>query len=195
MKLLTLMGHGSPWSNEVALSLQSMGHEIHLLDFATLAKGGMPTNLADVTDTLRRYDSVLLIPRPRSQSLQHLALIRPLRRLARRIRPHLILCLYAGRFALAAYFSACRPYAVYVVGSDVLLAGALQRQLNRITLSAASLVLANGEHLAQQTRIQAPSAKVESLLLGVDVRTAQAPGAPRDPQDLQSPDVLGNLQQ
>jgi glycosyltransferase involved in cell wall biosynthesis len=161
--------HGSPWANDLALSLQRMGHEIHVLDFRTIASGGMPTNMQDTVDTLRRYNSVQLVERPRSPWMQHVALVRPLRRLARHLRPDLVLCLYGGRYALSTYLAGVRPYVVYVVGSDVLLASPMQRWINRFTLSAATLVLANGEHLAQEARRQAPRARVERLLMGVDV--------------------------
>lgn len=167
MRLLVLMSRGaSPWAQELVGSLKASGHELHLLDFEAMPAGGMPTNSADTEATEREFQSVHLVRGARSS----LALVLPLRRLARRIKPHLVLCLYGGRFALAAWLSGCRPYVVYVVGSDVLLAGTAQRWLNRLTLGAAALVLANGGHLAWQARVQAPAAQVEMLLLGVDVR-------------------------
>jgi glycosyltransferase involved in cell wall biosynthesis len=169
VKLLVLMGHSSPWANEIAASLKRLGHEIHVLDFDTLAFGGMPTDAADTEERLHAYDSTTLVRRPRAALAQHFALVLPLRRLARRLKPDATLCLYAGRFAFASYLAGVRPYIVYVVGSDVLLANAVQRRINRAVLTPASLVLANGKHLADATRQQAPAAKVESLLMGVDV--------------------------
>ena len=169
MKLLVMMGHTSPWANGIASALKDLGHEIHLLDFDTLAFGGMPTNPQDTQALLGTYDSATHVPRPASSLAQHFALVGPLRHLARRIAPDLVLCLYAGRFALAAFLSGVRPYIVYVVGSDVLLAGRAQRLLKRRLLTSASLVLANGIHLATVTRAQAPAAKIETLLMGVDV--------------------------
>jgi len=169
MRLLVLMGHTSPWANEIATALKRLGHDVHLLDFDTLAFGGMPTDAADTADMLRAYDSTTLVRRPRSPFAQHFALVLPLRRVARRIKPDVTLCLYAGRFALAAFLAGVRPYVVYVVGSDVLLAGRVQRLINGKVLTAASRILANGEHLTDATREQAPAAKIETLLMGVDV--------------------------
>jgi glycosyltransferase involved in cell wall biosynthesis len=163
------MGHDSPWANTITQSLQAQGHEIHVLDFEEMAFGGMPTNEADTKRFLERYDSAHLVTERRS----FLALVGPLRMLARRLEPDLVLCLYGGRFSLAAYLSGVRPYAVYVVGSDVLLASRTQRWINRVVLNRAALVIANGEFLAAQTRKQAPRARVETLLLGVDVKTLQ----------------------
>ena len=71
-------------------------------------------------------------------------------------------------FACAAWLSRVRPYAVWVVGSDVLLANRPLRLINRFSLGSAALVFANGAHLAERAKRQAPSATVENLLIGVD---------------------------
>ena len=176
------MAHDSSWSNDIAASLRSAGHETHLVDFATLAAGAMPTNRRDAERLLQFFSSVELVPRPRHPWLQHIALIGPLRRRIRAIRPDIVLCLYGGRFALAAFASGFRPYSVYVVGSDVLLAGRVQRLMNRFLLSSAAIVFANGNHLARRTQLQAPAARIQPLLIGV--MTENLIRRPREPTPL-----------
>jgi glycosyltransferase involved in cell wall biosynthesis len=169
MRLLILMAHTSPWSLEVADSLKDQGHEAHVLSFSIPVEGGVRAVQSDVDVAMRRYDTVNLLSQAGSAHWRHLAMVVELRRLTRRLQPDLLLCLYGGGFALSAYLSGFRPYVVYVVGSDVLLARGVRRRINRVTLSRAALVLANGDYLARLTRAQAPDAKVETLLLGVDV--------------------------
>jgi glycosyltransferase involved in cell wall biosynthesis len=94
---------------------------------------------------------------------------RALRRIARDCDANLVLTLYGGSLAATAYLSRVRPYVVYIVGSDVLLATSLQKVIARRALSAAATVLANGEHLARSVRGLAPNSTVTPLYLGVDV--------------------------
>ncbi|MBA3341139.1 MAG: glycosyltransferase family 4 protein [Gemmatimonadaceae bacterium] len=95
--------------------------------------------------------------------------VRSLRLIARECDADLILTLYGGSLAATAFLSRFRPYIVYVVGSDVLLATTLQKLVARITLTCSAAVLANGRHLARRVTGLAPRANVAPLYLGVDL--------------------------
>jgi L-malate glycosyltransferase len=69
---------------------------------------------------------------------------------------------------MMAYLCGFRPYAVYVVGSDVLFGGWGKRLLSRLALNAASKVLVNGQYLTKKTIELAPKAKAQCLYLGTD---------------------------
>jgi glycosyltransferase involved in cell wall biosynthesis len=168
MKLLIVMAHGSPWSLDIAASLGARGNEIHVLDFESPDDDHMPTESRETRATLAAFASVTLLPRSRSGWTRILDLSRAMRDCARRLRIDVMLCLYGGRFACAAWLSGVRPYTVYVVGSDVLLAGRSLRVINRFALAAAARVFANGAHLVESARRQSPGATVENLLIGVD---------------------------
>jgi glycosyltransferase involved in cell wall biosynthesis len=94
---------------------------------------------------------------------------RAVRRIVRETNADLILTLYGGSLAATAYLSRIRPYVVYVVGSDVLLATPLQKPVARLALTSAATVVANGEHLARSAAALAPRARVVPLYLGVDI--------------------------
>jgi glycosyltransferase involved in cell wall biosynthesis len=170
------MATHSPWSQSVATSLAALGHEVHVVDVEKGPKGGIgsPT-IAGVRDDYKRFqDSVTRVhtlTSPIGGPLRHVWAAPQLRRLFRRLQADMVLTLYGGGFGLMAYLSGARPYCVYVVGSDVLRASAAARRFNRLAFRAAAQVFANGEYLADQTRVQAPGASVSELLLGVD--TAQ----------------------
>jgi len=168
VKLLLVMAHGSPWSLDIATSLHSRGVDVHVLGFEALSADDSPTDLQDLKAALGTCCSVTLLHRSRFGWAQELELARAMRTLALRVRPDIMLCLYGGRHACAALLSGVRPYVVYVVGSDVLLADAALRAINRVALGAAAHVFANGAYLAEVARQQAPAAIVENLLIGVD---------------------------
>ena len=67
------------------------------------------------------------------------------------------------------YLSGVRPYAVYVVGSEILSASAVVRRITGTVLGSAAVVFANGDYLAAKAREQAPAANILPLLIGVDV--------------------------
>jgi glycosyltransferase involved in cell wall biosynthesis len=173
VKLLVVMAHASPWSLDIAASLRERGHEIHVLDFESPDDDHMPAESADTRATLAGFASVTLLPRSTAGWRRILDLSRAMRACARRLRIDVMLCLYGGRFSCAAWLSGVRPYAVYVVGSDVLLAGRALRLINRFALAVAARVFANGAHLAAAARRQSPGATVENLLIGVDSEQLQ----------------------
>jgi glycosyltransferase involved in cell wall biosynthesis len=168
MRLLVVMAHNSPWSLDVAGSLQSSGREVHVIDFEAPAESEIPTDSRDIEAALASLSSVKLLPRARSGVRRLLTLIRGIRARSFELRADLTLCLYGGQFACAAWLAGVRPYAVWVVGSDVLLANTARRIINHFSLNAAAHVFANGAHLADAARRQAQVATVENLLIGVD---------------------------
>ncbi len=105
-----------------------------------------------------------------------------LRRLCARLQLDTLLLLYGGAFALAAYLSGFRPFALYTVGSDVLLAQGVRRRINRITYRAADLILSNGQYLCEKTTSLTGRSDVASLCLGVDSSRFLSP--PRRPTDI-----------
>lgn len=67
-----------------------------------------------------------------------------------------------------AWASRFRPFAVFVVGSDVLMLNTFNKIVARHVLASASTVFANGGYLAAKTRELAPQASILPMLLGVD---------------------------
>lgn len=168
------MALSSPWSRLIAQWLTALGVELHLVDLQPAGEGGyLGTGAASATDSVSNLESLVasvhrvLPPRPMLPRLIYSA--RALRRIAREHRADVVLSLYGGSLAATAYMSGFRPYVVYVVGSDVLLASRLQKRVSRVTLTAADAVVANGKFLATKTRELVPTANLTSLYMGVDV--------------------------
>ena len=67
-----------------------------------------------------------------------------------------------------AWASGFRPYAIYTVGSDVLLATGMRRMISGFVFSHAALIVSNGKYLASRTREISPGSRVEPLYIGVD---------------------------
>ncbi|MGE5361137.1 MAG: glycosyltransferase family 4 protein [Bacteroidales bacterium] len=174
MKLLLCMSHTCPWSHSIAASLQAMGHEVHAFDFAYAKPGGFASShtrgvASDLGEYRKAITSFHLHHSAAHGSLRYVLAAPAFRRLAGRLRPDVVVSLGGGGYAWMVQLSGVRPYAVYVVGSEVLLASALARRINRRVLTSAAVVFANGEYLAERAREQAPSAIIHPLLIGVDV--------------------------
>lgn len=169
------MSLSSPWSREVVRHLFDLGVELHLIEFRPMghAPGYIDYGARDRSSesewlsqhaaSVHRIEIPSFFPRRLASSAL------ALRRIARDYRANLVLTLYGGSLAATAYLSRVRPYVVYIVGSDVLLATSLQRVIARRALSASAAVLANGEHLARSVTELAPNATVSPLYLGVDI--------------------------
>jgi glycosyltransferase involved in cell wall biosynthesis len=173
MRLLVMMATHSPWSQSVATSLAVLGHEVHVVDVEKGPRGGVASpTIAGVRDDYIRFQGsvagVHTLTSPVGGPLRHLWAAPQLRRLFYRLQADMVLTLYGGGFGLITYLSGVRPYCIYVVGSDVLLASTLAREVNQWTFRAAARVFANGRYLSERTRVQAPNARVTELLLGVD---------------------------
>ena len=170
------MAAGSPWSCETALRLASLGNAVHVIDFAIpLSQTGSYIGVSDPVhaENVSRLAAagvpvhLLSASHPR---LRYLTAAPELARILKSTGAEVLLTLYSGGFAVLAMASMFRPFACYVVGSDVLIPKrGLERWLSRRALSHASLVLANGEYLAEKTKEVAPAANVVPLILGIDV--------------------------
>src|SRR5262249_27320585 len=125
----------------------------------------------DSADFKRLQDSVAdihYLESPFRSEIRYLFLASTLRRMLNKINAQALLSLYAGGFAAMCFASGFRPYAVYVVGSDVLMSHGMRSKLTRLFLTSASQVFVNGGYLTEKTRALAPDARLVSLCLGVD---------------------------
>lgn len=183
MRILLLMSQDSPWSLSIASSLHNVGHEIHVLDWS--AEEGNSHALIPAVEAgavLGTFAGFSTVPKSPFSPLSLLRMTQAIRHLSRSISPDIILCLYGGILGFASFLSGVRPYALYAVGSDVLLQTAVNRRLNRLIFGYASLVIANGRNVARNVLMQAPSAKVFNLLMGTDTnafRPGPVPTVPR----------------
>lgn len=175
MKIVVVMALASPWSRNIAAALYQLGHEVHVVDFGEAPSSAAYLAASDKEQSeaiaaLRARGVVLHHIDPRWKSrLRYLTGAPALARIARDVRADVVLTLYGGGFATLALASMIRPYAVYVVGSDVLEARGIGRRLTRFALGRAACVFANGGFLARRTRELAPRADVRELCIGVKV--------------------------
>ena len=178
------MTASSPWSQDVARSLAAAGQAVHIVDFSHSSDAYLSANAAlsrTLLDELGFAASRHLIRSPAPLAARVPFGAYHTRRIADQTRADVVLTLYAGTNAAIAYCAGIRPYVVYVVGSDVLLTGGIRRTISRRSLTGASVVLANGEYLAERTRELAPRAHVLRHYLGVDLDRFRpaSPGHPR----------------
>ena len=175
LRLVILMSASSPWSREVVRHLSALGVAVHVIEFQPK---GRPRGYIDYARGDRTAEpdgldrdaaSIHRVRTPGSLPRRFASSVRSLRLIARECDADLILTLYGGSLAATAFLSRFRPYIVYVVGSDVLLATTLQKLVARITLTCSAAVLANGRHLARRVTGLAPRANVAPLYLGVDL--------------------------
>lgn len=188
MRLAILMSIQNPWLRDAAVQLSRVGNTVHVIALRrpSPGKGGSYFSPLDLksNDIERLRSSVagvhVIDSHLRSQA-RYLLLAPTLRRLLRHIRADALLSFYAGGFAAMAYASGFRPYAVYVVGSDVLLSHGVKRSLTRVFLNAASQVFVTGTYLTQKTRELAPVARLMTLYLGVDTKRFSPRPKPSQP--------------
>jgi len=168
------MALASPWSREIAAGLSTLGHEVHVVDFgeppsAAAYLAASDSDQSEAIGHLRERGVVVHRIHTRWKSrVRYVAGAPALARIARSVDADVILTLYGGGFATLALASLVRPYAVYVVGSDVLAVRGLGRRLAGFALEQAARVFANGGFLAARTRELAPSADVRDLCIGID---------------------------
>jgi glycosyltransferase involved in cell wall biosynthesis len=177
MRIAILMNVKSPWARNTAAQLAELGADVHVLDFGT--RGRQPEYLAEQIDKQqaemaafrRQVRAIHLLRSAFSSEIRYLTCAGDVRRICEQVGADILITLYGGGSGLMAWGSGFRPYAVYVVGSDVLLVTGWRARLSRFVLEKASLVLANGEYLAGKARELAPHANVSALYLGVDLDT------------------------
>lgn len=188
MRIAVLMLPSCPWARTVATQFASQGHEVHVVDFARTPQAGNYISGDFQNEAVARLSQTVsdlhYLPTPFSSSLRYLAAARPLANLCRQLDVDVLISLYGGGFGMTAWLSRFRPYAIYAVGSDILLAKRVARPVLRRSLEAAAVVFANGEHLASQTRLLAPAANVMPLLIGVDTDFLTPKPSPPGPTKL-----------
>lgn len=175
MKIVVIMSCASPWSRSAVLELITLGQSVHVVDFAP--QGGREEYLSihadfqreSIADFCAKISDLHLLQTSSVSSLKYLAATPQLKRILASVKPDVLLTLYGGGLASLAYMSGFRPFAVYAVGSDVLMANGWRKLLGRMSLHAAGAVFANGRYLAGKTRELAPKAYVIPLLLGIDL--------------------------
>jgi glycosyltransferase involved in cell wall biosynthesis len=176
MTIGILMPLSSPWSRSIAAELASLGHFVHLIDFENTNTDGsylLPDDYfqaQSINDLRRKAAHVHLLRSLYRSNVRYITCSFELQRICRDFRIDVLLSLYGGGWALLAYLSGFRPYVVYVVGSDILLARTLYRPINRCTLTNSAAVIANGKHLARQSKSAAPRANTIPLVIGVDTQ-------------------------
>lgn len=170
-----IMSCASPWSRTAVLQLLELGQTVHVVDFSPNESSKEYLSVHDefqrtsIIAFRNKISGLHLIDSSFTSSWRYVSAIPNLRHILNSIRPDILLTLYGGGFATLAYLSFFRPFAVYVVGSDVLFAKGVRRHFCRIALNAAGVVFANGKYLAERTRKIAAKAKVRALLLGIDL--------------------------
>lgn len=173
MRLAVVMPLASPWAREAVLRLSELGHDLHVIDFKNPSGNGYLSTSDEFQslsiERLRQATKAIhLIDTPFGSLLRYLAGALQLREILRTCEAEALLILYGGGQAVMAYASGYRPYAVYTVGSDILMGNSLKRFITGLTLNAANHVFANGVYLTHKTREVAPKASTETLYLGVD---------------------------
>lgn len=184
MRILLLLPQDSSWSLSIASSLRDAKHEVHVVDWSV--EEGKSYSLIPASEAaavLDTFASFSIVPKPSLSVLRVLRMTTAIRRLSRDLSPDIVVCLYGGVFGLAAFLSGVRPYAVYAVGSDVLLQTVVSKTLlNRLIFGHASIVFANGSNLVRNVLMQAPGANVTNLFIGMDTsefRPGPVPAVPR----------------
>jgi glycosyltransferase involved in cell wall biosynthesis len=185
VRIALLMPIASPWARQVALRLAELGHSVHIVDFEQYSTSAGylhnrdPFQAENIAALRAAVVGTHLIRSRFRGGLRYITCARQLAQVCRDCRAQVLLALYGGGLATMAYLSGVRPYAVYAVGSDVMMAERMRRWLSARSLVKAALVLANGGYLSEQTRRMAPGANVVPLLIGVDtLRFAPQPVPP-----------------
>jgi glycosyltransferase involved in cell wall biosynthesis len=174
MRIAVIMNQKSPWGRDMVMALAELGAEVHVIDFAT---PGSETEYmasqddkqaASIQEFRKRVAGIHLLSSSYTSPLRYITSAPQVARICRRIGAKLLFSLYGGGSSLIAWASGFRPYAIYTVGSDVLLANGMRRLISRFVFRRAALIVANGKYLADRTRAISPGARVQAHYIGVD---------------------------
>lgn len=163
MRIAVLMSLASPWSLMIIKQLGLAGHEIYVCHPAVAGDGPGSESKLDGIATGR-----LALPSPRSGVIRRLSQAKALGEWCRSENCDTLITLYGGWFAIIAWLSGFRPFSVYIVGSDILLATGVKRRLLGHVLTRAKRVFANGEALARATRDASGREDIVALYHGID---------------------------
>lgn len=161
----------SPWSRQVVFQLSNLGIEVHVMDFAKPQLGSYldrSLHAKEIKTLEQAIGGTHYISTLCQNNFRHLEAIQKIRAKCQKNQIDVLLTLYGGGLAMTAYLSGIRPYAIFAVGSDVLGLTGMRRIIGKASFRAAKIVFTNGTYLTQKTRILAPGAHVEPLLLGTD---------------------------
>jgi glycosyltransferase involved in cell wall biosynthesis len=168
--------HVAAWAEAVAAA----GHDVHV---AGRVAPGWPDLEQPVS--ARRLETAWPPP------VQGLRMSAQLGQIAAELRPDLVHAHYLPEYGWMAAREGLAPLVCSAWGSDVLVRGWLARSRSRTALRAADLVLADSEHLAQQTRaLAARGVRVDVVRWGLDLNrfapgdsrvARRALGLPEDP--------------
>jgi glycosyltransferase involved in cell wall biosynthesis len=187
MRIGVLMPLISSWAIDVALRCADLGHEVHVIDFAQVHKkihylsGHSFFQQANIEKLNGRVQIHYMVTTQQTD-LRYFTSHVALKAICQKSQVDILLILYGGGFATLAYLSRFRPYAIYTVGSDVLLANGIRRFINRHTYKAAEKIFSNGAYLAEKTKIMAHRSDVENLCMGVN--TNRFKPVPRNEKDV-----------
>ena len=165
------MSIDSSWSRQAVFQLSNHGIEVHAMDFTEpqLESYLDRSHHAREIEMLEHaIGGIHLIHTRCHNNFRHFEAIPKIRAQCKKNQIDILLTLYGGGLAMAAYLSGIRPYAIFAVGSDVLGLTGLRRIVGKASFRAAKIVFTNGTYLTQKTKILAPGAHVEPLLLGID---------------------------
>jgi len=195
MRIAIMLAMGSPWARQVALQVCRQSHSVHVIDFCNQRKWGGYLRTSDdhqsegIALLRESVEGVHLLDSRFRSHIRYFTCPRQLRDICRSCEAELLLSLYGGGWGTLAYLSKVRPFAVYLVGCDILMAStanrfigkcaarAANRFMSRRALSAADIAFVNGGYLAEKTRELVPRANLFPLVIGVDAdRFSPAPG-------------------
>jgi L-malate glycosyltransferase len=180
MKIAVLMNVYSPWAHSIAENLTSLGHQVHAIDFADMkaSQSSAQEKFGDAAANLaRKISGVHLIQGAPRSSFRYFTSPPKVKSILKKVQPDVLISLAAGGYGQLAWASGFRPYAIYAMGSDILLLGnPVARCITRRVLKRASAVFANGDYLARKTA-EFGGVSARSLLIGVDPSEFK-PGSP-----------------
>jgi Glycosyltransferase Family 4 len=153
LRILMLGPVNSPHMEHLALAMAQRGHLV-AAGGAVWGGGLPPSSLPEMGITV----SAMTWPQPLW-----------LRRLVRSFRPHVVHANWMP-FAVLATLAGVRPLVAMAWGSDVYLAGRVQRRANRFALARADAALADSSALVERLRdLGAPRDRLMLLNWGVDL--------------------------
>lgn len=180
--MVVLMPAASSWAQMVAEYLSQSGLSIHVVDFNSSLGTNSLVNDQSIERLRQKVAGVHMLTSSGPFPWRTAVGAHRLRRLVRSTASSGVLALYGGLQAAIAWASGVRPYIVYVVGSDVLLADRTRRFIAAVSLRRAARILSNGEYLAAKTAEMVSPVPVEPLYFGIDLqrfRPEQPVSAPR----------------
>lgn len=166
MRITVLMSVESPWSRMIVGELAAAGHDLFIAypsteRAATALEQGALDGIASGTLPLGAS--------PPERFWQ----ARRLGRWCRANGSEHLLTLYGGWYSVIAWMSGFKPFSVYIVGSDILLAKGLKRAFLGEVLRHARWVFANGIALGKATASASGRRDIVALYHGI--RTGEPP--------------------